>query len=238
MSYRRAYLIFDIETVPDTDALEKVGTDRDRQKYAEGEFLSLGFHRIIALSYLAYLEGDKGEKVKYEALASHDTSKLLDNFLTIICRFIDKAGIYPVIVSFNGNRFDLPVLRINILRHYPQLSDEARRGARYFMDTEDRWEREKANYQNKYSSYHIDLFEVFPARLELLCHLCGIEAKSNMRGNEVEGYYREGKLEEIAAYCAEDVMAQAKLLNKLLEIRGEPILGIEDHVGNYCTRVL
>ena len=239
MNSARAFLIMDTETVTDLDVLNKLGSEEDRQKYNEGEFMPKGYHRIVAISFIAYLQESEGEeKMAYESLVSKDSFKVIDRFLKVIRAFVEKINIYPVIVTFNGSRFDLPILRINILEHYESLSDKARAGAKYFMDTEDKWEKEKANYQRKYSDYHIDLYEIFPSRLEILCHRCGIRAKSTMKGREVERYYREDKLREIAIYCAEDVLAQAELLNRLLVIQGKEPIKIPQTVDECKVEIL
>lgn len=239
MGFTRAYLIMDTETITDLEILNELGTEEDWQKYNEGEFMPRGYHRIVAISFIAYLQKNTGEeRVVYESIVSEDPAKVIDRFLRIIQAFVEKTNIYPVIVTFNGGRFDLPVLRINILEHYENLSDEAKAGARYFMDTGDKWERERANYQRKHSDYHIDLYEMFPSRLEILCSRCGIKAKSAMKGKDVENYYREGKLREIAQYCAEDTLAQAELLNRLLLIQGDAPIKIPSSVDECKIEVL
>lgn len=233
MNDDRAYLIVDIETVPDLEVLEEVGSEEDRQKYEEGKFMPKGYHKIVAISYIAYLKRSGEERFLYKSIASKDPSKVIDSFLRIIRAFVEKTNIYPIIVTFNGSNFDLPVLRINIIEHYERLSDEAKAGAKYFMDTGDKWEKEKANYQRKYSDYHLDLCEVFPSRLDVLCRRCGIKVKSAMKATDVESYFREGKLEEVALYCAEDVLAQAELLNRLLLIQGDQPIKIPQSI-NEC----
>ena len=239
MSFVRAFLIMDTETITDLDVLNELGSEDDWQKYNEGEFMPKGYHRIVAISFIAYLQKETGEeRIAYESIASEDPSKVIDRFLRIIYAFVERTGIYPVIVTFNGSRFDLPILRINTLEHYENLSDEAKAGARYFMDMRDKWEKERANYQRKYSDYHIDLFEVFPSRLEILCRRCGIKVKSVMKGKDVERFYREGRLEKIALYCAEDTLAQAELLNRLLLIQGEEPIKIPKSVNECKVKIL
>ena len=85
----------------------------------------------------------------------------------------------------------------------------------------DKWEKEKANYTNRYSKYNIDLIEMLGCRrkhnLNAMCSLCGIPVKNEGKGNEVLTYYQNGDFEKIAKYCAEDVKATYLLyLNYLL----------------------
>jgi 3'-5' exonuclease len=69
-------------------------------------------------------------------------------------------------------------------------------------------------YFNRYTDDAVDLCDVLPsfnsqakASLHELCRVMGLPGKPDgMSGGEVENYYREGRIREIAEYCESDVV--------------------------------
>lgn len=53
------------------------------------------------------------------------------------------------------------------------------------------------------------------ASLEKSCHLLNIPVKTGMHGSQVYDFYMEDKLDEIAEYCKEDVLATMQLYQRL-----------------------
>ncbi|MGZ8257960.1 MAG: 3'-5' exonuclease, partial [Methylotenera sp.] len=116
-------LVFDIETIPDTDGLRilydlpKDTSAGDvanvalhqRRQHNGYEFLPLHQHRICAIS--CALREDNNFKVW--SLGDADSSEA-----EIIQRFFDGIDKYtPQIISWNGGGFDLPVLHYRGLIH-------------------------------------------------------------------------------------------------------------------------
>ena len=116
----------------------------------------------------------------------------------LITAFCDKiAELRPQLVTFNGNSFDLPVLRYRAMVHgvsAPGLSARP--------------------YFHRYSEDAIDLCDVFSsfspqgkATLHEISRVMGLPGKpKGIDGGEVERYFREGKIKEIAEYCETDVV--------------------------------
>jgi 3'-5' exonuclease len=116
----------------------------------------------------------------------------------LITAFCDKiAELSPQLVTFNGNSFDLPVLRYRAMVHgvsAPGLSVRP--------------------YFHRYTEDAIDLCDVFSsfspqgkATLHEISRIMGLPGKPRgFDGGEVERYFREGKLKEIAEYCETDVV--------------------------------
>lgn len=204
-------LVFDIETIPDTDGLRvlhdlpKDVSDEDvanialhqRRQHNGSEFLPLHQHRVVAIS-CALREGDN---FKVWTLGASDSSEK-----EIIQRFFDGIDKYkPQIISWNGGGFDLPVL------HYRGLINHVNACCYWDMGEDDKdfkWN----NYISRYHARHLDLMDLlamFNARanapLDDLAKLCGFPGKLGMDGSKVWDAYKAGKIEEIRNYCETDV---------------------------------
>src|SRR5882672_10817608 len=116
----------------------------------------------------------------------------------LISAFVDRiAQLSLQLVTFNGSSFDLPVLRyramINSVRA-PGLSLRP--------------------YFNRYTEDAIDLCDVLSSfspqskvTLDELSRIMGLPGKPDgLSGADVERYFREGRIQEIANYCETDVV--------------------------------
>lgn len=113
---------FDIETVPDVEfgrrkhgleglAEKKIGyVMQTRQREQTGsEALSLEQHRVIAIAVA--MRGDEGFRTWSLGDAGATEAELVRLFFDAIARFV------PLLVSWNGTAFDLPVLQCRAMRH-------------------------------------------------------------------------------------------------------------------------
>ena len=98
---------------------------------------------------------------------------------------------------FNGSSFDLPVLRYRAMTHCVSALGLAARP-----------------YFNRYTDDATDLCDVLssfsaPAKATLheLARVMGLPGKpEGIHGGEVERYYCEGRIKEVADYCESDVV--------------------------------
>jgi len=116
----------------------------------------------------------------------------------LIASFVDKiAALSPQLITFNGSSFDLPVLRYRAMVHGVAAPGLAARP-----------------YFHRYTEDAVDLCDVLSsfssqakAILHEICRVMGLPGKPDgMTGAEVEKYYRDGHIREIAEYCESDVL--------------------------------
>lgn len=131
---------------------------------------------------------------------AQDEADLLRRFATRLDRHFETPG--AVLVSFNGAGFDLPVLVHRSVHHGIQSLRE-----RLTPDTPAR---------------HIDLMEEFTFRgatrrqsLALYAMALGFDSpKQQMDGAGVGPAVSQGRISDVAAYCAADVIATTELYRR------------------------
>ncbi|WP_372522276.1 3'-5' exonuclease [Sulfuricaulis sp.] len=225
-------LAFDIETIPDVDTGRKLHgldglSDKDvaqvmfakrREQTGESDFLRHHLHRVAAISAVLRT----GDSLRVWSLGEPDSSEA-----ELIQRFFDGIEKYtPVLVSWNGGGFDLPVL------HYRSLKYGV--AAPRYWDTGDndrdfKWN----NYLSRYHARHTDLMDVLSgyqpratAPLDEIAQLLGFPGKLGRHGSEVWGQFLAGKICEIRDYCETDA-----LNTYLIYLRFELIRGNLDESG-------
>lgn len=204
-------LVFDIETVPDTESgkrlydleglspadVARAMTHLHQQKTGS-EFLPRHLHRIVAIS-IALRTKDSFKVWSLGQLESAE-AELIRRFFDGIERFA------PVLVSWNGGGFDLPVIHYRALLHgtaaprYWELGDD---------DSSFRYN----NYLNRFHWRHIDLMDVLSgyqlraaAPLDEVAGMLGLPGKMGMSGGKVWSEYLAGNLQAIRDYCETDVI--------------------------------
>lgn len=219
-------LVFDIETIPDLDAGRRIygldGLDDDAvvqamrhirmQETGGSDFQRHYLHRIVAISVLLDRDGD----LKLFTLGEPE-----DDEAQAIKRFFDGLDRFtPVLVSWNGGNFDLPVLHYRSLLHgvaaprYWETGDE---------DTSFRYN----NYLSRFHWRHLDLMDVLAgfsprafAPLDEVAALLGLPGKMGMDGSKVWDAYRAGEIQAIRDYCETDVLNTYLVYLRFQLIRG------------------
>jgi predicted PolB exonuclease-like 3'-5' exonuclease len=205
------YLVLDIETVPDTERWQPPAQGENEMR---GGFPPSWAHRIVVIGclwldhgYTLKRVGVVGEPGGGNGSADERERALLEDF----SRFVGKHR--PVLVTYNGRGFDLPVLALRSLCHGVALPW-------YYRDHSTRY---------RYSDQgHLDLCDWLAdhgatrsGSLDAIARLIGLPGKTGIDGSQVEGLYAQGKLDEIQRYCLADVAQTALLFLRFRLLQGQ-----------------
>jgi len=193
-------LVFDLETVPDVRAfavaegLEGHPDWSVRRQMGEKVARQI-FQRIVCIGSLLAMRGADGVWRPTELEAPHAGST---SERELIQDFVDRLGpLAPRLVTFNGQTFDLPVLRYRALMHAVRAPALVARP--YFDRARDDM---------------IDLCDLLSAQerharvsLDELAHVLGLPGKpAGVDGGEVEAMVQQGRFADVANYCKSDVV--------------------------------
>ncbi|MER3416639.1 MAG: 3'-5' exonuclease [Gemmataceae bacterium] len=207
---KAAYLVFDTESIPDGRLLAKVkypelendpdeAVERARQEQlrrTEGvsDFLPVSFQIPVAICVARV-----GSDMRLQALRLLDEPHfrpraMVESFWAGLAHYGEAF-----LVSFNGRRFDLPLLELAAFRYGLALP--------HYFGSEAKWRR-------RFNSSHIDLLDLLSnygaiqvhGGLHLFSKLLGKPGKMDLTGADVYALYRQGRVREIAEYCCFDVL--------------------------------
>jgi predicted PolB exonuclease-like 3'-5' exonuclease len=192
-------IVWDLETVPDLQgfaaANDLIGkTDEEIREAIGDKFPKHIYHSIVCIGALiAHKERDHWAIDAVGAPHAGDRTEK-----QLITAFVDRiAELSPQLVTFNGNTFDLPVLRYRAMINgvsAPGLSVRP--------------------YFHRYTEDALDLCDALSsfnpqakATLDEISKIMGMPGKPDgMKGSEVAAYYRAGRIKEIADYCETDIV--------------------------------
>ena len=219
-------LAFDIETVPDVELGRKLyeldGLDdgavaqamfAKQRALKASDFLPPPQQRVVAISVVLRTR----DGLKIFSLGDEQSAER-----ELVQRFYDGLERYtPVLVSWNGSGFDLPVLTYRAMRHGVDAHH-------YWEVGESDREFRYNNYLSRYHWRHIDLMDVLSgygasgrASLDLAAQLIGLPGKLGLGGAQVWPAYRRGELAAIRDYCEADVLNTYLLYLRFQLVRGE-----------------
>ncbi len=195
----RSFLVLDIETVPDPELVWDAAVDG---------FPPPPFHHH-SLRKLGAFGGEED--------APPDESKVLEEFADFV------GDRHPTLVTFNGRRFDLPVLANRMLKHgVPFPAYYAGRSG-------------GPDYRYRYNDEgHLDLADVMTdfgasrmPSLDALAQLVGMPGKMGVDGSKVQSMHEHGRHAEIRDYCLHDVVQTTFVFLRAELLRGR--LSPEDY---------
>jgi len=199
------YLVLDIETVPDLARWTRPETPHG----VEPGFPPTWAHRIIVVGCLWF-----GSDYRLRRMGVIGEGAGTDpderHILIELSRFVGRAK--PVLVTYNGRSFDLPVIALRSLSHGVPLA----------------WYYQERGVRYRYSEEgHIDLCDWLAdhgatrsGKLDAVARLIGLPGKVGVDGSQVEGLFQAGQLAKIQQYCLADVVQTAFLLLRFRLLQG------------------
>jgi len=214
----RSLFVFDIETIPDTDAVpnltgftepdlaaRRAELERYHLEITDGRnsFPRQPFHRVVAISFLeAEIEYAGAQEIYYlkelrsGGEAGFDEAQLLQGFFQYF------EHLKPRLVSFNGRTFDLPVLKYRAMVHGI--------AAPWLYGAGDKWNSYKSRYA---MDWHCDLLDVLrdygastAIKLSEVCAVMGFPGKFGADGSKVAEMIDTGDIQGVRDYCETDVL--------------------------------
>ena len=207
---RTAFLVMDTETVPDGQLVSAVRYPHENLEPHEAiaraqketresnekagrkpsEFLPVTYQIPVAAAVLRV-----GSDFTLQALACLDaphfrTPEIVKKFWQGLSHY-NKAKI----VTFNGRKFDMPLLELAAYRYGIPARD-------YFQYSRNRFNGpiDLCDWFSNFGACYMD------GGLNLLAKLLGLPGKQTMKGEDVYPAYIAGKLEEINDYCLCDTL--------------------------------
>lgn len=223
------YCLFDIETVPDgaliaatkypNDGLTpEQAIERAENDAQESKNKSLSITHQVPICIVSLIIDQTFKPVRLIVLTG-DVRNMVRGFWN----YYDKID--PIIVSYNGRGFDLPILELMSFKH--GLTIPPTYWAKY-------------GPRNRYGDGHIDLKELLSnggaanvtGGLNALSMLIGRQGKASadgLDGSKVYAAYLAGKLEDIVHYCIRDVIDTYAIFLRTRVMMGK--LSIEDEAA-------
>lgn len=217
--------IFDIETIPDADAIARLQqvdclspdeqfdfAELHRRSEVGHTFMRHHLHKVASIALCFSRHG----KFKVASVG-----EIGDDEKTLLTKFFNLIDTYrPQLVSWNGSGFDLPVLHYRALFHgvaAPTYWDVGH------FDNGSKWN----NYLSRFQWQHIDLMDVIAgyqgrcvAPLNDIAKLCGFPGKLATDGSAVLDLYKANRLDAIRDYCETDVLNTYLVYLRFELIRG------------------
>ncbi|WP_269914901.1 3'-5' exonuclease [Acinetobacter sp. HY1485] len=229
---RLPVFVFDIETITDlkagahlyqlnnlndddkTQALNKI-----RRQDSGSDFQRLPLHQIACIS--GFWIDEKGMRLFSLSQKDNTEAEILEKFLSVF----EKRQ--PVLVSWNGAQFDLPVILYRAMYHglsAPSLLDQGE------IDQQRRYN----NYQNRYHHQHIDLMDALALfngrnfqKLDDVAHMFGFAGKREGKGYQVPEQIKQQDWLGLTSYCEGNVLNTWFIYLRWLLLKGQLLR--EDH---------
>jgi len=210
-------IVWDIESIPDlrrfaiSNGLVGKSDQEVREEFTaqNPKFPKHIYHSIICIG--ALVAHREATQWNVDAIGAPHVGDRTEKAL--ITAFVDRINeLRPRLVTFNGNSFDLPVLRYRAM-----INEVAAPGLSL------------RPYFNRYSEDAVDLCDVLSsfsanarAKLDEISRMMGLPGKpEGINGSDVETYFCQGRIKEIADYCETDVVNTYRLWLRYELFRGQ-----------------
>ena len=227
---RPTYLVFDIETIPESEIVDMWDPDKEgfNERYpGDKPFPPIWCHKVISIGMLMLdnqLQPVDGGLAAGGLAAGASEKEMITAW--DLAASGEKWDLTKALklVDYNGSGFDVPVLQTRAF-HYGIQMDW------YFSLLPDNrggissWSKE---YRDRYNGHHIDIQEVWTNRRQFkyphmanLARLMGLPGKVGIDGSQVYQAYKEDQWQEIDWYCEQDVYQTAWIFQRMLYTMGK-----------------
>ena len=207
----RSFAVLDIETIPDrtlwSPEMEKKSPPKEDGSH-DDPFAPPWAHQVLVVGVLWLGSDHAFKKLGVVGQGTTEEPKILRD----LGAFLDQH--FPVLVTYNGRRFDLPVVAWRSMRHGIPAGW-------YFRGN-------NAYRQRFRSEQHVDLCEelsdhgsVRRAKLDDAAHVVGLPGKIGVDGSWVDSLAARGEIDAIQRYCLTDVVQTAFVYLRYLVLRGD-----------------
>ncbi len=203
-----SYLVLDLETIKDPE-IYKLWEKRELDK---GNDITQKFpppitHQIIALSCALIKPNYEIDLISAEYVKEKDEATIIESFSNIVQE--NKTHL----ISWNGRRFDLPVIVYRSLKYGIPLE----------------WYYENSSYRYRYTTeghcdladYITDYYASEVPNLDFVAKLIGLPGKTDISGADVQKMFEDGQIENIASYCTSDILQTYLVFIKFLLVKGD-----------------
>lgn len=229
-----SYFVFDIETAPDLDLQEeepeeeeekpppkrkgKAGLDEGAEepvlKLKKKPFPPPSFHEIVSIAGAYLGEDRKLIRLGVFGLDKDGQGKGERAMLSDFVRFYEKER--PTLVSWNGRKFDLPIIGLRCFRHGISWPS-------YYGGTKGKDPRYRYMHEG-----HLDVMDYLcdygsgtMSKQDHVSRLIGMPGKiDGISGADVEGLVRSGQIDKVRTYNLQDVVQLSALFFRVELLRG------------------
>ncbi len=195
----KSYLVIDIETILDPELPIQESSEAERLPAPP-------HHKVVVLGALWLDEGHNPRKLGVLG-EFKDEPEILSDF----ARFLEERR--PILVTWNGRGFDMPVIAARCLRHGVTL--------RHYYSSRDVRYRFSPEGHLDLMDYLADFGAAKPAKLDIVAKLIGMPGKVGVAGKDVGPMVHAGKIQEVRNYCLCDVVQTAAVFLRVELLRGE-----------------
>jgi predicted PolB exonuclease-like 3'-5' exonuclease len=195
----QSVIVWDLETILDIGAAARMlgisGTSKEEVRAAIGAaFPKHPLHKIVCIGALVASRQPQGWRV--DAIGAPHIGERSE--ADLISAFVEKiAQLSPQLITFNGNSFDLPVLRYRAMIN--RVSATGLQMRPYF---------------HRYTDDALDLCDALASygpgprvKLDEISKIIGFAGKpQHLDGSKVESMVDAGQINEVARYCESDVL--------------------------------
>jgi predicted PolB exonuclease-like 3'-5' exonuclease len=195
----QSIIVWDLETIPDLAAAARMLGLEDASEADVRQALGSGFakhplHKIVCIG--ALIASRQAEGWRMDALGAPYIGERTE--AELISAFVERVGqLRPQLITFNGHRFDLPVLRYRAMVN--RVSATGLQVRPYF---------------HRFSDDALDLCDALGSfspgarvKLDEISKILGLTGKpEGLDGSRVEEVVLAGQIQEVARYCESDVL--------------------------------